>query len=48
MFKKNKNLKLKNFVKINSNGRINNEDLNMLKIVFSKKPLNKETFTPES
>lgn len=41
MFKKNKRLKLKNFVRVNINGKLHPDDLNMLKIVFSTTPLTK-------
>lgn len=44
MFKKNKKLKLKNFIRIDAKGNINSEDLNMLKIVFSTTCLSKEEF----
>ena len=48
MFKKNKQFKLKNFIRINAQGNINSDDLNMLKIVFSTSPLSKDSFASES
>lgn len=41
MFKKNKRLKLKNFVRVNVKGKLHADDLNMLKIVFATTPLTK-------
>lgn len=41
MFKKNKQLKLKNFVRVNIKGKIHPDDHNMLKIVFATTPLTK-------
>ena len=48
MFKKNQKIKLKNFVRLNAEGKINEDDLKMLKIVFSVAPLTKEQFQSES
>lgn len=42
MFKKNKRLKLRNFVRVNVEGKLHPDDLNMLKIVFATNPLTKE------
>ncbi len=39
MFKKNKKLKLKNFIRIDSKGNVHPDDFNMLKIIFSTQPL---------
>lgn len=44
MFKKNKDFKLKNFIRINSQGNIHSDDFNMLKIIFSTTPLRKDEF----
>ena len=44
MFKKNKNFKLKNFIRINSKGNIHPDDFNMLKIIFSTQPLERDEF----
>lgn len=43
MFKKNKQLKLKNYIKLNAKGEINSEDMNMLKIVFSTVPFSRDS-----
>ena len=48
MFKKNKQLKLKNYIKLNAKGEINSEDMNMLKIVFSTIPFSRDSMNSSS
>jgi hypothetical protein len=48
MFKKNKQLKLKNYIKLNAKGEINSEDMNMLKIVFSTVPFSRDSMNSSS
>lgn len=46
MFKRNKKLKLKNFVRINSKGQLHPDDLMMLKIVFTTSAPSEVNRTP--